>query len=188
MKIIAFLSALIFLSQMAWAAPAPYVLLKDESRVGFTWFLRNEPFRGRMPVKSADVVLDFERLNQSRVNVSVDVSKAQAGFVFATQAMKGQSMLWAERFPEIVFESTNVRRNGTGALIDGNLTVRGVTRPVVFEAELFRPAGVAQDDFSRLTIRLNGSLSRKAFGADGWSDWAGDEVRLAIVARVQVAQ
>ena len=179
---------LVLAAQMSWAAPASYDLLRDESRVGFTWFLGNEPFKGRIPVKSADVVLDFDRLERSKVNVSVDVSNAQAGFVFATQGLKGRSVLWAERFPEITFESTNVRPNEAGALIDGNLTVRGVTRPVVFEAQLFRPAGVASEDFSRLTIRLNGSLSRKAYGADGWPDLAGDEVRLAIVARIKASE
>lgn len=170
------------------AAPVPYDLLQQESRVGFSWFLGNDEIKGRMPVKRADVVLDFDQLDRSRVNVAVDVTGAEAGFPFASQGMKSRKVLWADKFPEITFESTQIRRNGTGALIDGQLTVRGVTRPMVFDAQLFRPREAQAGDRSRLSIRLTGSLSRKEFGADGWSDLAGDEVKLSIVARIQAAE
>lgn len=182
--------ALVFVALFAapaFAAPQAYDLQKEDSTVGFSWFLGSDEVSGSMPVENADVVLDLDRLRDSRVRVSVNVARARAGFPFASQGMKSKKVLWADRFPLITFESTGIRRSDKGALIDGNLTVRGVTRPATFSAELFRQAGVAAGDRSRLSVRLNGSLSRAAFGADGWSDLAGDEVKLSILARLRIA-
>ncbi len=172
----------------AHAAPQTYELQAEDSRVGFTWFLGSDEIEGRMPVSRADIVLDFDRLQNSRVSVAVDVSRAQAGFPFASQGMKSPKVLWADKYPEITFVSTGLRRNGDGAFVDGNLTVRGVTKPVVFTAQLFRQSGTQAGDRRRLSILLTGSLSRSAFGADGWADLAGDTVKLAIRARIKLVE
>lgn len=172
----------------ASAKPQPYVLQKEDSSVGFSWFLGKDEIKGRMPVSRADIVLDFASLQNSRVFVAVDVANAEAGFPFASQGMKSPKVLWADKYPEITFQSTGLRRNGDGAFVDGNLTVRGVTKPVVFDAQLFRQAGTEAGDRSRLSILLTGSLSRAAFGADGWANMAGDTVKLSIRARIQVEQ
>ena len=188
LKLLAFFFALAILNAPALAAPKPYILQKDDSIVGFSWFLGKDEIKGSMPVESADVVLDLDRLRDSKVRVSVDVRGARAGFPFASQGMKSKKVLWADKHPVITFESTGFRRADEGALVDGNLTVRGVTRPATFSAKLFRQAGTEAGDRSRLSVRLKGSLSRAAFGADGWSDLAGDEVRLSIVARMRLAE
>lgn len=185
MKIFVLISGLL-LAAPAIAAPQPYQLQKGDSSVGFSWFLGSEEVRGSMPVADADLVLDLDRIQNSKVKVVVDVAQARAGFPFASQGMKSKRVLWAQRHPYITFESTGFRRNGERALVDGNLTVRGVTRPATFAAELYRQAGMEAGDRSRLSVRLTGSLSRAAFGADGWSDMAGDEVKLSIVARMRV--
>ena len=172
----------------ASAKPQPYVLQKEDSSVGFSWFLGADEIKGQMPVSRAEIVLDFNSLQNSQVFVAVDVTNAQAGFPFASQGMKSPKVLWADKYPEITFQSTGLRRNGDGAFVDGNLTVRGVTKPVVFDAQLFRQAGTEAGDRSRLSILLTGSLSRAAFGADGWANMAGDTVKLSIRARIQVEQ
>ncbi|SPH17273.1 Protein YceI [Defluviimonas aquaemixtae] len=187
MKFLNTLIATIFLATPVYAAPQPYELQQGDSSVGFSWFLGSEEVRGSMPVAGADIVLDLDRLQNSKVRVSVDVAQARAGFPFASQGMKGKKVLWAQKYPQITFESTGFRRSGDGAIVDGNLTVRGVTRPATFTAQLFRQAGTEVGDRSRLSVRLNGSLSRAAFGANGWADMAGDEVRLSIIARMQIA-
>lgn len=186
MKHILALITALTLAVPAFAAPQAYLLETEKSTVGFSWFLGKDKINGSMPVASADIVLDLDRLRDSKVKVAVDVTGAQAGFPFASQGMKSRKVLWADRFPLITFESTGIRRSESGALIDGMLTVRGVTRPATFSAALFRQAGTQAGDRSRLSVRLNGRLSRSAFGADGWSDLAGDEVQLAIVARLKI--
>ena len=185
MKHFALFFTALFFAIPALAAPEVYKLQTEASTVGFSWFLGKDEIKGTMPVARANVVLDLDRLRDSNVRVAVDVRRARAGFPFASQGMKSRKVLWAKKFPFITFESTGFRQNGEGALVDGNLTVRGVTRPATFRAELFRQAGSEPGDRSRLSVRLNGSLSRAAFGADGWSDLAGDEVKLSIVARLQ---
>ena len=180
--------ALILLTAPVSAAPAPYDLQADKSIVGFSWFLGAQEIKGTMPVARAEMIVDVENVRNTQVSVAVDVAGAVAGFPFATQGMKSQSVLWAERFPEITFESTEVRPDGAGAKVDGLLTVRGVTRPVTFDAQLYRQRGTDVGDRRLLSIIVTGSLSRAAFGADGWADLAGDEVRLTILARIERAE
>ena len=181
----AFLACLLTFASQSFAAPSDYVLRKDQSRVGFTYVVNNDAISGTMPVSRADIALDFDRPANSRVNVSVDASQARAGAPFASEALKGQSVLWTDRFPEITFQSQDVRRDGQGgAIMTGMLTVRGVTQPQTFTAQLFRPAGQAAGDRSELTIRLKGSLSRSAFGAVGYASFVGDTVDLDIQAYI----
>ncbi len=90
------------------------------------------------------------------------------------------------QFPEILFETTVFRAQpgpGARAEIDGNLTIRGVTRPVTLAAEIFRQQGQSDGDLSALSVQMT-AVSRAAYGADGWSDLVGDEVRIRIVARI----
>jgi len=55
---------------------------------------------------------------------------------------------------------------------------------VTFQATISRLPGSAADDFSRLTVRLTGSVNRSDFGATGWAEMVGDEVRIIITARI----
>ncbi|MCG6885334.1 MAG: YceI family protein [Silicimonas sp.] len=180
-----FAFVLIILATAAAADPVPYRLLADQSRVGFTWYFGEDPVPGTMPVSSADIVLDFDQPANSRVLVAVNAAKSSAGNVLANEAMKGQSVLWTDRFPEIVFRSRRISRDGAGgATVEGDLTLRGVTRRQVLSARLFRPGSAAPGDRQRLTVRLEGSLSRSAFGAAGYAGTVGDRIDLDIQAFV----
>lgn len=167
------------------AAPARYSLDAAASKVGFETMFGPDAITGSMPVASADVTIDFEKLAASRVAVTLDVSGAEASFPFATQAMKGPKVLDAGSYPQITFVSTAVRaRNPSEAQIDGDITIRGVTRPITFDASIWRQQGSEPGDLSRLTIRLVGSINRSDFGATGWNDMVADEVKLDIRARI----
>jgi polyisoprenoid-binding protein YceI len=170
----------------AVADPRSYRVVAAESEVGFAWDFGPDEITGTMPVARADLMIDFDDLAGSTVDVAVDVRGAEAGFPFATQGMLGPTVLDAANWPEIVFRSADVRRLGEGvAELHGEITVRGVTRPMVFRAEIYRARGSAEGDLSSLVVLLTGDVSRAAFGADGWADLAGDEVRLRILAALE---
>ncbi|WP_165821504.1 YceI family protein [Falsiruegeria mediterranea] len=173
----------------ALAKPTRYMLDPRASSVGFVFTLSGTAQRGTMPVKRADILIDPQNLTASTVDVLVDVSRAKTGLFFATQAMTGADVLNAARYPDIRFVSTRVQlgasgRISEGARITGDLTVRGVTRPITLEATLYRRPGSRADDLSQLNIRLRGDISRSAFGASGYSDLVTDTVTLDIQATI----
>ena len=178
------LALTIALGGPALAKPVPYLLQPEESSVGFETDFGPDLISGAMPVKSADLILDFDSVANSRIDVTLDVTNAQASFPFAAQAMKGPKVLDAQGFPEMSFHSTAIRRDGDGARVEGALTIRGVTRPVTLQASIYRQKGTGAGDHRRLTVQLKGSVRRSDFGATGWSDMVGDEVRLTILARI----
>lgn len=175
---------LVLLAAPALAAPSDYVLEPEASTVGFSTDFGQNQITGRMPVAQADLTLDFDKVGNSKVMVVLDVAHAKANFPFAADAMKGVTVLNAKAYPTIRFESTSVKADGDGARVKGNLTIRGVTHPVTMAARIFRQDGRAKGDFSHLTIQMTGAVNRSAFGATGWADMVGDEVRLDIIARV----
>lgn len=169
----------------AHAAALTYVLDTEGSAVGFETDFGQTPIRGRMPVTMARLSLDFDHAAASHVVVTLNADRARASFPFATQAMKGASVLDTRRHPEIRFESTKVRPTATGASVTGLITIRGVTREITLDARLYRPEGSQPGHRDNLSILLTGKVSRAAFGATGFADMVDDEVRLKILARIR---
>jgi len=184
MPLLRFLALLLLLIAPTLTAARPYILDGDASRVAFLWTFGPDTVQGRMPVTGADLSLDLENIAASHVNVAVDVTRADAGHPLATQAMVGPRVLDAADYPLITFQSRRVTLVGDGqARIDGDIAIRGVTRPITLDARLT----TSSPDLSDLTVTLSGLIHRSDFGAIGWSDLVGDEVRLDIVAARRAA-
>lgn len=168
----------------ALARPVAYLLDPAASTVGFETDFGPDRITGHMPVDSARLDLDFDTVANSRIDVRLGAADAAASFPFAAQALKGPKVLDTGNHPDIHFESTSVRATAGGADVAGNLTIRGVTRPVTLAAIIWRQKGTAAGDLSRLTLRLTGRVNRSDYGATGWADMVGDEVRIIITARI----
>jgi polyisoprenoid-binding protein YceI len=100
-----------------------------------------------------------------------------------------------ERYPEITFESKEIRLNGDDRafLVPGELTIKGVTRPMALDGE-FRGSVVQPDGAERVAFALRGELERTDFGLV-WNQtletggmFVGNTVELALdVSAVRVA-
>lgn len=180
-------------ASLATAAPAqgqPYALYSDGSRISFIFTTGSTRQTGTVPVATADIVVDTGNLTRSSATVTADIRRISADLPFVAQAIKSAELLDATNHPIVTFRSRRIRlgargRISDGAEIDGDLTLRGVTRPITLQAQLTRPAGSAPDDLSVLYIQLNGSLSRRDFGAVGYAGMAGDRVDLDIRAEIR---
>ncbi len=178
------------LSLPARAAPRPYTIASGSAQIEFLFDLNGFTQRGTAPLSRADLRIDPDKLTASTADVRADISRAQTGLIFATQAMKSESVLHTDTFREARFRSTRVilgrdGRISDGAALEGQLTLRGVTKPIRLEASLFRPKGSAAGDLSVLDIRLRGAISRAAFGAVGYPKLVTDRVGLDIRARIE---
>ena len=186
-----FLSPLVSALVALLALPAPlaagtvdYILDPKASTVAFETDFGPDLITGTIPLAAADLQLDFAAVENCHIEVTLDVTGATASFPFAAQALKGPKVLDARENPEMHFVSTAIRRTADGAAVEGDITIRGVTKPVTFAAKLTRPQGSDPTDLSHLTLHLTGTVNRSDFGATGWSDMVGDEVRILITARI----
>ena len=68
-----------------------------------------------------------------------------------------------ERYPELRFVSTRIEREGDTLVVDGALTIRGVTRPVRLTGPF---VGSAADPWGseRIGLELSGTIDRTEFG------------------------
>jgi polyisoprenoid-binding protein YceI len=91
----------------------------------------------------------------------------------------------AERYPEVVFRSTGIAREGAeGIVVAGEITLKGVTRPVDLRGTIAGPA-VGLGDVERNGLELEGTVDRTEFGLN-WNAQlpkggfaVGDQVRLS---------
>ena len=104
--------------------------------------------------------------------------------MLATEAMRSADVLAARSYPEIRFQTTQITGSVRAAKVTGELTLRGVTRLVTLDAQLFRQAGSAVGSHDHLSVLLTGSLDRTDFGATGYPDLVGSQIDLRILVRM----
>ena len=91
----------------------------------------------------------------------------------------------SDRYPEIRFRSTAVHLSGGNLTIDGNLTMKGVTRPVILTGRVLSPA-TASDSQDRAEFEVSTSINRLDYGiswnrvVEGGGMLLGDDVGIEI--------
>ncbi|MFT6933143.1 MAG: polyisoprenoid-binding protein YceI [Paracoccaceae bacterium] len=175
---------LLFIATAGAAEPVRYLLDVERSSVGFNFSFGDSLGEGSMPVVAAALQIDLDTVSRSQVDVTVDVTGARTGFFLATEALQSATVLDAATYPTIRFVSRRIQPMGDSAQIEGDFTVRGVTRPSTLFAQFYRQQGTVEGDRERLSIYLTGSISRSAFGASGYADMVDDTVELRILARI----
>lgn len=99
--------------------------------------------------------------------------------------VRGEEFLDAANFPEVLFDSTKVTFDGEDFVLKGNLTIRGVTKPVKFKGSF---NGIARDPFGVLRAGMDATatINRKDFGIvwnaalDTGGVLVGDKVKLVL--------
>jgi polyisoprenoid-binding protein YceI len=122
-------------------------------------------------------------LDASTVSVSIDASSVDTNVPLLDKLVKGPDMFDAANHPAIRFVSTRVVRTGNSeGTLEGDLTIRGVTRPVTLEMK-FNGYGVdplTKED--KLGFSAQGHFGRSQFGLGTWYPAVGDDVRVRIEA------
>lgn len=173
-----------FVAHPSAAAAVRYDLDRANSRINFTYALNGSQMQGKAIVQSADILLDIDRPSRSKVGATIDMSKADAGIFFATDAMQGAQVLDTKRFPTVHFQSRKIEGTVNKATLTGELTIRDVTRTEKFSAQLFRQRDTQDGDRSRLSILMTGTVDRRLYKADGFPNFVGPMIGLEILARI----
>lgn len=96
--------------------------------------------RGMFTKLSGCIYYDADDISRSTVEAEIDVSSLSTGVKKRDLHVLSDEMLDAARYPTITFKSTRIVPEAKGrAKVHGDLTLHGVTRPVVLEVEHFGP-------------------------------------------------
>lgn len=96
--------------------------------------------RGNFEKISATLHLDDRDITKSRVEVSIDVASINTGVNKRDDHLRSPDFFDVTKFPAMTFVSTRVEKAGPGKLsVTGNLTIKGVTRPVVLRVDGLTP-------------------------------------------------
>ena len=136
-----------------WAAD------KVHSNVGFAVkHMVVSTFRGRFEKFDAT-------LTDGKLVGTVDVGSIVVKDENLAAHLQSPEFFDAERHPELRFESTEIRRTGEGdeVVVDGELTIKGITKPVEARGTLEGPA-VTFGDVNKVGLTLEAIIDRTEFG------------------------
>ncbi|MEN3317209.1 MAG: hypothetical protein V7643_610 [Mycobacterium sp.] len=99
------------------------------------------------------------------VTAEIDIASLNTGNEQRDNHVKSADFFDAQRYPVASFTSTSVRPNREAYLLDGNLTLKGVTKPVTLELE-FNGVSPGQGYGEVSGYEASVVLNRKDFGID----------------------
>jgi polyisoprenoid-binding protein YceI len=121
--------------------------------------------KGQFPKVSGKLVLDESKLANSQIEAVIEASSIETRDPQRDAHLKSADFLDVENFPTLSFKSTRVSivRNGELA-VEGDLTIRGVTRKETFDVE--GPTPPVKDPWgnTRVAVSATTKIHRKDFG------------------------
>jgi polyisoprenoid-binding protein YceI len=147
-------------------AAGTYALDPSHSQVSFSArHLMVTKVRGRFPVADGRLVIS-EDPARSTVEATIDVSAVDSGDDKRDEHLRSADFFDAEHFPTVTFRSTRVDDHGDGTFtLEGDLTVRGVTRPVSLEGEYLGSQPSPWGD-TRIGFSAETEVNRKDWGLE----------------------
>jgi polyisoprenoid-binding protein YceI len=121
--------------------------------------------KGRFSGVAGELVLDEADLTNSRVIATLDAGSINTGDPQRDSHLKSPDFLDVENFPTLSFGSTRITKRGDdGLVVEGELTIHGVTKPVAFNVE--GPTAPGKDPWGKLRIGVfaTAKINRKDFG------------------------
>ena len=135
------------------------------SEVGFTVrHMMVSKVRGKFNNFRGEVVTTPNPL-ESQVHASIDLESIDTGNADRDSHIRSADFFDVEHHTTMTFQSTGLRVDGDDFVLEGDLTLKGVTRPVALKLEL---GGFGPDAFGgiRAGFSATGEIKRSDFGVD----------------------
>jgi polyisoprenoid-binding protein YceI len=133
------------------------------SHVGFELDYMGGAFRGSFTPVEATFAVDEQ--GNARLEGSAQADAVQVQDENLNAHLLSPEFFDASRAPVLEFEATDVRRSGDELTMNGELTIKGTTRPVELNGTVSEPLTDAYGR-ERVTLKLAGAVDRTEFGLD----------------------
>jgi polyisoprenoid-binding protein YceI len=166
------------------SAPAVWTIDNTHSGVGFQIRHFVSKVRGKFKDVKGTITADESAWQNAVVDVEITTASISTDNDRRDAHLRSPDFFAADSFPTIRFRSTRIERTGDAAKIYGDLTIRGVTRPVVLDGTMTGIMKSAQGD--RVGFEAATTINRLDYGvkwnraAEAGGAMLGDEVKIEI--------
>ena len=119
--------------------------------------------RGQFTSFTGTVEGDPSDLSSARGRFEVDMASVDTGSPDRDAHLRGEDFFDVEKHPTMVFESRSIERSGDGYKVTGDLTIKGITKPITLDYE---HGGEQKDPYGNRKIggSLSGTILRSEWG------------------------
>ena len=152
-------SAVLLLSSLLSAGPAPHIIDPPHSQINFVAEAKFISCHGFFDKWQADVQLDPQKVETSSVKITIDAASINTRVQQRDNHLRSKDFFAVDQFPQITFVSKKINKTGANKYgIVGDLTLRGVTK------EIEVPAEMVFYDKNRGRFRGTFQINRKEYG------------------------
>jgi polyisoprenoid-binding protein YceI len=170
------------------AAPVTYKLDPGHTMVLFSWnhFGYSNP-TADLGLGEGTLVFDEQHPANSSVEVTLPLARLDTHVPALDEHLKKPDFLNADQYPVVTFKSTEVQPLGGNKFkVTGNLTVHGVTRPVVLDATLNKVGPHPMTKAPSIGFDATASIKRSDFGVGAYVPNVSDELSIRITTEASV--
>lgn len=184
MKLIKLISATtlaLAVAAPAFAAPETYALDPSHTFPRFSYnHMGFSTQLSRFDKTSGKVVFD-KAAKTGSVDIVIDMKSVNTGFPLFNEHIQGADFLDTANHPTASFKSTKVNFNGDKpSTIDGQLTIKGVTRPVTLTVTSFQAMPHPMLKKDAIGANATTTIKRSEFNAGKYAPGVSDEVRIDV--------
>ncbi|MGH8159862.1 MAG: YceI family protein [Rhodanobacter sp.] len=164
------------------AAPVTYKLDPNHTMVLFSWnhFGYSNP-TADFGLGKGTLVFDEQHPAQSSVEVTLPLANLDTHVPALDKHLKEADFFNADQYPTVTFKSTKVQPLGGHKFkVTGDLTVHGVTKPVVLDATLNKVGPNPMTKTQAIGFDATTSLKRSDFGIGAYVPNVSDEISIRI--------
>ncbi len=149
---------------------------KTTSSVGFSIVhLKVSTVDGTFGVYDAKLTSAKKDFSDAAIEFSADVVSINTSSKSRDNHLKKDEYFDVAKFPKLTFKSTSVKKAGQAYKIAGNITIKGVTKPIVLNATI-----KLAPDTKSVEIKADGEINRIDYGVGTSGASLNDEVKLKI--------
>ena len=165
----------------AMAAPESYALDAGHTfpRFSYSHFGYSTQV-SRFDRTTGKVVLD-KAAKTGAVDIVIDMKSVNTGFPVFNEHIQGEDFLDTAKFPTATFKSTRVVFEGDKpASVEGNLTIKGVTKPVTLTVTSFQAMPHPMLKKDAIGANATVTIKRSEFNAGKYAPYVGDDVTIDV--------
>jgi polyisoprenoid-binding protein YceI len=165
-RIIPAIAVLALLAFPALAAAETWTIDTDHSSVGFTVrHMMVSNVKGTFGAFRGSAEVDEKDITKSRISVTIDTASINTGVAKRDDHLRSADFFDTAKYPTMTYVSKKVEKIGADRMkVYGDLTLHGVTKPVVLEVE--GPTKAYKDPWGNLRrgASATATINRKDFG------------------------